>query len=230
MSDNQLLLLHADGQRETVAAVPGLTVEFRGKGASIEIEAGSVFNNCKAMLGRNGRLHIGKTHARGLHNTLFDMAGAGSNCRLIIGRGTSIEGCRFAMGNESNLLVRIGRNCMLSSGIVFRVTDGHTIFDLDSREVLNKARPILIGDHVWIGAGTTILKGAEVPADTIIGTCSVVTGRFGDPHTAIAGNPARVVRRNIGWDRRHIPVFLRAQQQAQPGPETDESEVDGSDG
>ena len=49
-----------------------------------------------------------------------------------------------------------------------------------------------IGDNVFIGMGATILMGAHIGNNCIVGAGSVVSGKFGDD-VVIAGNPARVI-------------------------------------
>jgi acetyltransferase-like isoleucine patch superfamily enzyme len=55
-------------------------------------------------------------------------------------------------------------------------------------------RPVHIGNKVWIGFGTSILKGVTVGDGAVIGANSVVT-RDVPPFTVVAGNPARIVRK-----------------------------------
>ncbi|MGW5261410.1 sugar O-acetyltransferase [Microbispora sp. NPDC004025] len=55
------------------------------------------------------------------------------------------------------------------------------------------AKPVTIGDHVWIGGGVTINQGVTIGDNTIIGSGSVVTRSI--PSGVIAvGSPARVLR------------------------------------
>ena len=42
---------------------------------------------------------------------------------------------------------------------------------------MNKSREIVVGDKVWIGCRATILKGAIIPSNTVIGACSLISGR-----------------------------------------------------
>ena len=54
------------------------------------------------------------------------------------------------------------------------------------------AKTTYIGDNVFIGMGATILMGAHIGNNCIVGAGSVVSGKFGDD-VVIAGNPARVI-------------------------------------
>ncbi|MGL3151652.1 acyltransferase [Microbacterium sp. A82] len=211
MSNNQIVLVSADGAKTLIDEFEGLTVTFKGRNSSVEIGEGSVFHGCRFVMGSNAHVSIGTTHHRGLIGVVVNLSGNGKERVLAIGRGTSIEGCRFAMAGDGPRSVTVGENCMMSTGIIFRASDGHAIFDLDSGEVLNQAQPIMIGDHVWIGANATILKGSQVANNTVIGTHSLVSRKFEDENTAIAGVPAKVVRRNIGWDRQHVEKYIEKQ-------------------
>jgi acetyltransferase-like isoleucine patch superfamily enzyme len=53
--------------------------------------------------------------------------------------------------------------------------------------------PVIISDHVWIGANSVILKGVTIGEGAIVGAGSVVTKDV-PPYTIVAGNPARIIR------------------------------------
>lgn len=55
------------------------------------------------------------------------------------------------------------------------------------------ARPIVVGDGAWIGAGTIVLPGVTIGAGAVIGAGSVVT-RDVPPGCLALGQPCRVVR------------------------------------
>ena len=207
MKNNNLFLIKlSDGSTVDASEIPGVKIEFFGKNNCITIEEGSVFSNLHIKMRENSQVTIEKTHSRGIRNTVIDMAGS-SNNRLVIMKNCSIESCRFSMANESNLSIEIGEDCMFSSNVVFRATDGHVIYDINSKSLLNQAKPISIGNHVWLGSGVTILKGTKILDNTVIGTGSVVTKAFSESNIVIAGTPARVVKNNIGWDRTYIDSF-----------------------
>jgi acetyltransferase-like isoleucine patch superfamily enzyme len=55
------------------------------------------------------------------------------------------------------------------------------------------ARPIHIGNNVWIGFDSCVLPGSNIGDGAIVGARSVVVEDV-PPYTVVAGNPARVIR------------------------------------
>jgi len=58
---------------------------------------------------------------------------------------------------------------------------------------LEQARPVKIGDNVWIGSGAIVLPGVNIGSNTVIGAGSIVT-RDIPPDVVALGNPCRVSR------------------------------------
>lgn len=56
------------------------------------------------------------------------------------------------------------------------------------------AKPIVIGNEVWIGANAIILPGVTVGDGVVIAAGAVVTKDV-SPYTIVAGVPARLIRR-----------------------------------
>ena len=79
-------------------------------------------------------------------------------------------------------------------------TDFHSIESNETPgKTINEDRAILIGDRVWIGCRTTILKGTEIAADSIIAAGSIIAGRL-DKNNAIyagQGKDVHLIKRNI---------------------------------
>jgi acetyltransferase-like isoleucine patch superfamily enzyme len=63
-----------------------------------------------------------------------------------------------------------------------------SVYDFDLR-----ASPIKIGNDVWVGFNSTILKGVTIGDGAIIGACSLITKDV-DAWTVVAGNPAKVIK------------------------------------
>lgn len=89
--------------------------------------------------------------------------------------------------------VRIGRHCLL--GHHLRIIDQNE-YGLEQREIA-PAAPVVIEDHVWIGAHVIILPGVRIGRNSAIGAGSVVTKDV-PANCLVVGNPARVLRQITG--------------------------------
>ena len=58
---------------------------------------------------------------------------------------------------------------------------------------LEYARPIKIGNNVWIGGGVKIMGGVTIGDNTVIGAGSIVLHDI-PANVLAAGNPCRVIR------------------------------------
>ena len=123
----------------------------------------------------------------------------GDNNTITIGTGTYIGSkSEFAVTEGSKLF--IGNNCLIAHSCIFRTTDSHMIHNLTEEEPINPVEDILIGDHVWIGLQSLILKGAHIPDDCIIGARSMITRKTeAEKYCILAGQPARIIKRNVKW-------------------------------
>jgi acetyltransferase-like isoleucine patch superfamily enzyme len=122
-----------------------------------------------------------------------------SFCEIFIGKNTSIESAHFAV-TEIKTRIDVGEDCMFSNGIELRTGDSHAIIDIENNVKINNAQNIMIGNHVWIGARSIILKGVVIGDNTIIGTGSIVTKSILNNSVAV-GIPANVIKRNVNWVR-----------------------------
>ena len=150
--------------------------------------------------GNNNTITIGSwCHLAGTEFCIED-----SGNTITIGERTKLLGKTHLAAIEGTN-IRIGEDCLFSSDIHFRTGDSHSVLDMQGRRV-NRSEDIVIGDHVWVGTKVTCLKGAEVPPHSVIGACALVTGKFEQPHCALAGVPAKVVKSGVDWSLKRIPV------------------------
>lgn len=132
------------------------------------------------------------------------------NCKVSIGNKTTSNGVSIIL-LENNSYITIGEDCMFSSGIYIACSDTHTITDMDEN-LINLGHYVTIGNHVWVGMNSHIGKNVSISDNSIVGMSSVVTSKIPFPkNSIIAGNPAKVVKNNIKWNR------LRPQQYIQQG-------------
>lgn len=178
---------------------------IKGEGNIVSIE--SPLHECVLDLrisGNGNRITIRKPFAiKGLSVRIGNHVKA-HETDLRIGEGFSIEGGgQFLLYNSGNKL-HIGENCMFSNSITVRCSDSpHLLFDRVTGEYLDISEGVFIGDHVWVGERVYITKKASIPSECVAAACAVVTKKFDETHSVLAGNPAKVVRRNAQWIRNH---------------------------
>lgn len=102
---------------------------------------------------------------------------------------------------ENPSKVIIGKSCQIGQDIIIRTSDGHAIFNVGENVPFNAPQDIVIGDNVWLGARTTVLKGSKIPNNTIVGSNTLVNKKFVDENIILAGVPAKIVKRNVYWKR-----------------------------
>lgn len=177
--------------------IKNLQLRVRGKSdhsnyLEIELPQNKKLNLVVHFHGPNNEIFIGKNCAGSWNLALYDF-----NNHFSLGANSACSGpCSISLiGNT----LKIGEDCMFSNNIHIW-GDGHSVLDYETKQVLNiPSKPILVGNHCWIGERVTLTKNAQIPNDTIVGIASVVTKAFTQEHTVIAGAPARVVKTGTSW-------------------------------
>lgn len=168
---------NADYQRITTSGVPYVSVARNGK---------CVIGDHFAMNNNLRGNPIGR-----VHRCIFFVD---NGAELIIGNNVGVSSAALV----SRKSIRIGNYVKIGGGVCIYDTDFHSLDaeirkekTLDAGNVHHAA--VVIGDNVFIGAHSTILKGVTVGDNAIIGACSVVTKSV--PANEIwAGNPARFIK------------------------------------
>lgn len=95
---------------------------------------------------------------------------------------TMLDVAKITIGED----VQIGPNVQL-------LTPTHPLDPEPRRAKYEAAKPITIGDNVWLGGGVVVLPGVTIGENTVVGAGSVVTKDL--PANVVAvGNPAKVIR------------------------------------
>ena len=148
--------------------------------------------------------------------TMFQLYGTlvvkGNAC---IGRGSKISvgreaqlilGENFMITGDSQIIchkkICFGNDCLLSWDILMMDTDFDHVLDTRGYKT-NMPKPISIGNHVWIGCRTVILKGVTLADGCIVSANSTIARSFGEPNCIIGGHAqtAAVLRHNVRWEK-----------------------------
>jgi acetyltransferase-like isoleucine patch superfamily enzyme len=157
--------------------------------------------------GRN-TMFYGKPHIRILANTQIKI---GNNCRFRSGHTSNLIGinrpCILSThgGNDNKII--IGNDCGFSGTVIgafTQITIGNNvkcgantlITDSDWHQEdprSGPAKPIIIGDNVWLGVNAVVLKGVTIGENTVIGANSLVVKDI-PANVIAAGNPCKVIK------------------------------------
>lgn len=120
----------------------------------------------------------------------------------VIGSNLSSGPTEIRVGLEN---LYIGDDCMFAKRIYIQNHDGHSIYDIDSLKLCSQSNPIIIGQHVWLGYNTTLLKGSIIGSGSLVGACSTVNHSF-KSNSVLAGTPAKAIKDNALWLRQGLHV------------------------
>ncbi len=92
-------------------------------------------------------------------------------------------------------LIQIGKHVRLGAGVKLYDNDFHNLSRIVDNEDTSDipSSPIIIGDNVFIGAGSIVLKGVNIGENAIVGAGSVVTHSI-PANEVWGGNPAKYIK------------------------------------
>ena len=114
----------------------------------------------------------------------------GNNAILRLGSGYCNVGITIQCVNK----IVIGDDVFIGPGVSIQDHDEHVVV----KEGYELSKPIVIGNHVWIGKNATILKGVTIGDNAIIAASAVVTKDVRS-NTMVGGVPAKVIEEEINW-------------------------------
>ncbi|MBN9243516.1 MAG: sugar O-acetyltransferase [Mesorhizobium sp.] len=121
---------------------------------------------------------------------------------IFLGRRTFLNaGCTIL----DTAPVHIGSNTMIGPSVQIYCADHHRTVE-GRRAGLEIARPVTVGDDVWIGGGAILLGGVTVGDGAIVGAGAVVT-RDVPAGATVVGNPARRVKPEESMSPESDPGF-----------------------
>jgi maltose O-acetyltransferase len=102
---------------------------------------------------------------------------------LTIGDGVRLN---YGVSVGATSHIAIGAHVRIGPYVMVTDSDFH---DLHRRWLRPTPRPVVIEDHVWIGAKASVMKGVRIGRGAVVATGAVVT-RDVPPFTIVAGVPA----------------------------------------
>ncbi len=150
----------------------------------------SVAKDSQISIGKRVVLCSWSTYtALGVHHAVI-LRTLAPGAQLIIGDDVGMSGATVCAAKK----VLIGAKTMLGANVTITDTDFHSLssqnrrYDSDPERVGSKE--IVIGENVFVGTNSVILKGVHIGDNSVIGAGSIVTGAI-PANVVAAGNPCR---------------------------------------
>ena len=170
---------------------------------NIKIGESTSLRDCTFVIGKGSKIEI-KDNCKIVGLSVY-MTGDGNS--VSIGSNTCINARRenpLRLNACESASISIGDYCLFSNDIQLHTTDYHSVVIPGTQMRTNPAKDIVIGNHVWVGLRTLILKGSKIPDGCIIAAGSVISKSFTSGDSLIAGNPATIKKNNIEWNIKKI--------------------------
>lgn len=191
---NQLLELE---ENEFIGELPKFTdsqINFNGKNNVLVCEEGVHLWNSRIDFNLdNSVLYLSSN----IHDYSVNISLHKNNV-CFIGKNNFFNGrTNFVLSEAKNVI--LGDDCFISYNVVFRTSDGHCIYNDLTKERMNHAKSIYVGDHVWFGQNAMVFKGSRISSGSIIGANSVVSNKTIPSNATYGGAPLRMIHENTFW-------------------------------
>ena len=145
-----------------------------------------VYRGSRIHIVKGSTIEIGKSVSL-YQNVRIDMLDAGAQVKI---------GDHTFINRDSEIFckdrVYIGDRCAVSWNVTIMDNDFHYI------GTNGNSKAIYIGDDVWIGCRSLIMKGVHIGDGAVIAAGSVVTKDV-PSYSVVGGNPAKVIKTDVQW-------------------------------
>lgn len=174
----------------------------------------TVFSEIK-IRGNNNFIQIGASKDASYRIDVYSrLASRCNNAKIVIGDNVLTSNQTWIKVGDHNSSIVIGDDTIISWDVTIWNVDGHSIFPIGdnvNKHPTNVGKLLKIGAHCWIGKHASILKNVELPDNTIVGMGAVVAkNNIKDQFCVLAGNPAKLVKKDVKWDIQSPSDFIEA--------------------
>ena len=179
------------------------------KGAIIEMAPGSVIyiGDNDVLIGTNKLKHSkAETYIRLRENSLWD---AQYGCAVSFGstievlKNARLETGYFTMNSFSTIVssrsITLGNDVMIARDVIIYDSDFHQI--KVKKRSLEKSLPVTIGNHVWLGSRSIILKGVAIGRNSIVAAGAIITEDVNEGMMVAGRQKLKILNEDVGWDR-----------------------------
>lgn len=177
------------------------TISFKGSNNILYCEGNVKLSNATFLFeGNNSIVYLSSAMNSQYSFTLVIY----NDSTFFIGReGNMSQPININIQESQNVI--IGAECSLSSGVNIRTADIHPIYDNNSKERVNFAKSVYIGDHVWIGHLAYISRGAKIGSGAIVDNYSFVAHNAKiKSNSLVVGNPAMIEKTNVFFTKEFL--------------------------
>ena len=139
-------------------------------------------------------LHVGKSGQLKVRGSFLLSQGS-----LMLVNGKMEIGDECGFNDNAYILceerVVLGRDVRAGRCVTIRDTNGGHWMNSPGFRV---TKPVVIGDHVWLCEGCTIMPGVTIGSGAVVGARAVVFNNV-PPNSLVLGNPAKVVCSGVEW-------------------------------
>lgn len=169
------------------------TLSIRGKRNRVLIGEGARFDGTIEIVGDDNIVEIDRfATVRG--SVIWISA---DRSEVTIGKAAGVVSSSFQIAETSRIIV--GEESAISAECWMSTSDMHPIYSKATGRRINPARDIILGNRVWVGFRSIVLKGSRMGDDSILGAGSVLRGKVADSSIA-CGNPATQQATGVRWE------------------------------
>lgn len=183
------------GGDNTVLSIPKMMddakIYIRGTGNILVCEDGVTLSGIIDFKGNDSVVYLSKN--RYTYKLDLIMWG-GSTC--YIGKNNYFNRRLAAVISERRSFI-VGDDCLFSREVWVRTADPHLMYDIETSRRLNPSKDVLVGDHVWIGQRTMLLKGSRMGSGSVLAAGAIASGKAYSSNAVYGGIPAKKISSDI---------------------------------